>query len=87
MIRTAVAVGRIAMARKDDLRPQLRRTGCGRIEITDLKPQEHAISRCDFGVADRAVMMLHIPAMQLKNESALRLEPLIVRAAMGTLTT
>jgi hypothetical protein len=31
-------------------------------------------------------MMLHIPAVQLKNQPAVRNEPLVLRAAMAALT-
>ena len=55
--------------------------------LSDFKPEEHTVPRGEAGIANRAVMMLHIPAVQLKNQPALRLEPLILRAAVGTLTT
>ena len=86
MVRTAVTLGRIPMAREDDLRTQLRCAGNSRLEVVNFKPQEHAISRREAGIADGSVMMLHIPAVQLKNQLAVRNEPLILRAAMATLT-
>jgi hypothetical protein len=86
MVRTTVTLGRIAMAREYDLRTQLRGAGNGRLEVVNFKPQEHAISRRETGIADGSVMMLHLPAVQLKNQLAVRNEPLILRAAMATLT-
>src|SRR5439155_26715474 len=86
MVRTAVTVRRIAMARKEDLSLQIRGAGNGRVEVANFKPQEHAVSRCEVGIADGTVMMLNIPPVQLKNQPAVRNEPLILRAAMGTLT-
>jgi hypothetical protein len=86
MVRTAVTLGRIPMAREDDLRTQLRGAVNSRLEVVDFKPQEHAISRREAGIADGSVMVLHIPAVQLKNQLAVRNEPLILRAAMATLT-
>ena len=61
MVRTAVTLGRIPMAREKDLRTQLRGAGNSRLEGVNFKPQEHAISRRDVWVADRAVVMLQIP--------------------------
>ena len=87
MVRTAVTVGRMAMARQDDLCLQVRGPDNGRVEVANFKPQEHAVSGREVGIADGTVMMLHIPAVQLKNQPAMRNEPLILRAAMVTLTT
>jgi hypothetical protein len=86
MVRTAVTLGRIPMVREDDLRTQLRGAGNSRVEVANFKPQEHAVSRREVGIADRSVMMVHIPSVQLKNQLAARNEPLILRAAMATLT-
>jgi hypothetical protein len=86
MVRTALTLGRIPMAREDDLRLQLRGPGDSRVEVANFKPQEHTVSRREVGIADGTVMMLHIPAVQLKNQLPVRNEPLILRAAMATLT-
>jgi hypothetical protein len=86
MVRTALTLGRIPMAREDDLRLQLRGPGDSRVEVANFKPQEHAVSRREVGIADRSVMMVHIPSVQLKNQLPARNEPLILRAAMATLT-
>lgn len=38
-----------------------------RIEIVDFKPEEHAISMRQILVADWAVIVSHIPAVQLQD--------------------
>lgn len=75
------------MAGQDDHRLQIRGSGQGRIKVVHFEPQEHAVSGSEVGIADRTVMMLHIPAVQLKHQPAVRNEPLILRAAMVALTT
>jgi len=82
MVRAAVPVGWIAMAREDDLRLQLGGAASRCLKIDDLKPQEHTVSRREVRVADPAVMMLNIPAMQLKNQAAGRNQSLILRTAV-----
>ena len=75
------------MAWHDDLSLQVLSASNGRVEVLEFKPQEHAISvGPDVGISDATVMMVHIPAVQLKNQPAVRNEPLILRAAMRTLT-
>ena len=76
-----------AMARFDDLSFHPFRTCHSGIEVVEFKPQEHAISVwLDVWISDTAMMMLHIPSVQLKNQPAVRNQPLILRAAMRTLT-
>ena len=76
-----------AMARFDDLSFHLFRTCNSGIEVVEFKPQEHAISVwLDVWISDTAMMMLHILSVQLKNQPAVRNQPLILRAAMRTLT-
>ena len=75
------------MARPDDLRLQVRGAGQGGVEVGDFKPQEHAVSGREVGIADGAVMVLHVPAVQLQNQPAVRDESLILSAAVVTLTT
>jgi hypothetical protein len=87
MVRTTVTVRRIAMAGQKDLRLQVHSSGYGRVEVVDFKPQEHTISMRKVSVANGTVMMLHVPTVQLKNQPALRNEPLILGAAMVTLAS
>ena len=57
-----------------------------RVEVVEFKPQEHAVSVwCDVGISDAGMMMLYIPSVQLKNQPAVRNEPLLLGPAMGAL--
>ncbi len=74
------------MTRQDDLSLQVLSAGQSCVEVVEFKPQEHAISvGRDVWISDATVMMLHIPSVQLKNQPAVRDEPLILPAAMRTL--
>jgi hypothetical protein len=56
------------MARFDDLSFHLFGTRNSGVEVVEFKPQQHAISVwLEIGIAQRTVMMLHIPSVQLKN--------------------
>jgi len=75
------------MARHDDLSLQLLGTSNRSVEVIQLKPQQHAISvGLEIWISDGTVVMLHIPSVQLKNQPAVRDEPLILTAAMPALT-
>src|SRR5688572_14466074 len=87
VVWAAVAVGRIAMTWQNDLRLQFCGASKGCVEVADFKPQQHAVSGGKLWVADRTVMMLHLPRVQLKHQPSLRNETLIVRAAVVTLAT
>ena len=83
MVRTAVAVGRIAMAWHDDLSFQVLGACNCRVKVVDFKPEKHAISvGCDIWITDTNMVMLHIPFVQLKNQAATRFQSLILLAAM-----
>jgi hypothetical protein len=69
MIRAAVMIRRVAMARENHFRPELGGPGSSRLKIIYFKPEEHAVTRCDIWIADGPVMMRHIPAMQLKDQA------------------
>jgi hypothetical protein len=86
MVRSAVAVGWIAMAWHIDLSVQLLSACDRRVEVVEFKPQEHAVSVwSDVGISNAGMMMLHIPSVQLKDQPAVRNKPLILGAAMGAL--
>lgn len=69
MVRAAVAIRRIAMAGQDDLDSHRFRTGQCRVEVVDLKPQEHAVSvRLEIGIPDLTVVMLNLPMVQLEDQ-------------------
>src|SRR5688572_11602890 len=87
MVRTAIAVRWIAMAWQDDLSLQFFSACHGRIEVVEFKPQEHAISvGRDVWISDTPMMMLHIPSVQLEDQPVTQDQPLIIPAAMRTLT-
>ena len=75
------------MARPDNPRLQLLSTCNGRLEVVKLEPEEDAVSiGFKIGIPDRTVMVPHIPSVQLKDQPAMRDQPLILRATMSTLT-
>jgi hypothetical protein len=84
MVRAAVMIGRVSMAWQDNLRPQPGRAGNGGVEIVNLKPKQSAISVCKFGIADATMMMVSLPAVQLKNEPVARNQPLILSSSVIT---
>ena len=51
-----------------------------RVEVLYLEPQQYAVPVwLVVTIADPAVMMLHFKAVQLKNELAIRTQPLVLR--------
>ena len=59
-----------------------------RIEVVNLKPQEHPVSvGLEIRIADRTVMVPHVPSVQLKDQSIVQNKTLILGAAMCTSTT
>ena len=61
------------MAWQNDLSIQVLSSSNRRVEVVEFKPQEHAVSvRCNGGIAYMAMMMIHIPSVQLKNQFAVR---------------
>lgn len=75
------------MAWFDDLSLHFGGADNGRVEVVHFKPEEHAVSMRELRIADGAVMMLHVPTMQLKHQPAVRNEPLILAAAMVAFAT
>ena len=74
------------MAWHHDVSVQVLRACNRRVEVVEFKPQKHAVSVwCDVGISESAMVMLHIPSVQLKNQPAVRNEPLILAPAMGAL--
>jgi hypothetical protein len=75
------------MAWHDNIGAHFLGTSNGRVEVVDLKPQEHSVSvRLKIRIPDGAMMMLHFPFMQLKDQPAMGNEALILGAAVRTLT-
>ena len=59
------------MARQNDLRMKIRNPGNRRVEVMNLEPKKHAISRWKLGIADRTMMVLIIPIVQLKYQATI----------------
>ena len=85
MVRAAVTVGWIAMARPDDRSLQIGDAGNRLVEVVDFEPEEHAVTTSQARISDSAVVMFYFPRVQLKNQPSMRHESLILRTAMITL--
>ena len=84
MVGAAVARGRIAMARHQHVRLHPLRAGDRGIDVVDLEPEQHAVAvRLDGRIADRAVMMLDPPSVQLQDQGVARNQALVFGAAVG----
>jgi hypothetical protein len=69
VIRPAVTVRRVSMPRHDNLDTHFSRPLHDRFKIVHLEPQQHPISIWPIvAIADRAVMMFHFEAVQLKDK-------------------
>ena len=73
------------MAWENDFGFRLESTRMSGVEIVHFEPQERAVSGRNVWIANGAVMIVPVPAVQLKNEAPLRNEPLIIRSTMGAL--
>ena len=71
------------MPGKDDLRLQLRHPGRRIIEVADFEPEQHPIAVGKRGIADRTVVMLDVPAMQLEEQAIVLDEALVLRATVA----
>jgi len=80
MIGAALPIRRIAMPRHNDFDSHFRNSSHCRVEVVNLKPQKHAISvRLGVGIADWAVMVKHLPSVQLHDQSVMRNQPFHIR--------
>lgn len=70
------------MAGQDDGGLQSGDAGQGGVEVEYLKPRQHAVAMRQLRIADEAVMILHIPAVQLQHQPSVRNEPFVIRPAM-----
>ena len=85
MIGSAVAIGRIAMTRFESIGdPRFGASDRG-IEIIYFKPKQQPIARRFGRIADRPVMVILLPMMQLQDQLFAGHEAFIVRPAMRTL--
>jgi hypothetical protein len=87
MVWAAVAGWRIAMPGLNHLDLHFFGARHGRVEIVEFKPQQHTIAMRQILVTDWTVIVSHIPAVQLKDQSILQNKTLVFGAAMRTSTT
>jgi hypothetical protein len=87
VVRSAVAVGRVAMAGQNDLHTHFGRALHYRLEVLHLEPQQYTVAvRPVVAVSDGTMMMLGFKAVQLQDELAVLNELLIFTAAMSPAT-
>jgi hypothetical protein len=85
MVRPTVSIRRIAVPGKNDRRLQLLRSGGSRVEGAQFEPEEYPIASREGGVADGAVMVLDVPAMELKQQLIVLDEPFVLGATVTAL--
>ena len=86
MVRSAIAIRWIAVARENDLGMEFGGAGVRSIEIVDLEPQEDAVAGGSIvGITDRSVVVRHIEPVQLQDEGVAGNEPLVFRSSVRTL--
>src|SRR6516164_4181010 len=77
--RAAGPLGWVAVGREDDLGLELARALDGGVEVIDLEPQQYAVA---VGrrrrIADGAVVVLHVPVVQLHDEGAVGVDEALV---------
>jgi hypothetical protein len=87
VVRPAIAVRRVAVARQDDLGLEGVGSGHGVIEVVDLEPQQDAVAvGLIVRIADRSVVVCDLKAVELEYEFAIPDQPLVFRPAVGTVT-
>jgi hypothetical protein len=82
VIGASVAIGRIATAGQHELDTHFGSALHDRVEVIHFEPEQHTIPVGFAGaIADGAVMMFNVKAVQLQDERAIFHQLLIVRAA------
>ena len=88
MVRTTLPIWWVALSLKDDTGFQVGDTHNGVVEVVNLEPQKHAVSvGFVVRIADRAVMMLDVESVQLKNQHTVRYQTLVLFAAVRALAS
>jgi hypothetical protein len=83
MVGATVAIGRVAMARPEDLDSHFAGALDHGVEVVDLEPEQETIAVGPVvAVGDRAVVVLGVEAVELQDELIIEAEPLVVRAAV-----
>lgn len=84
MIWAAVAVRRVAVTGHDDLHSHRFGADHGCVEIGNFKPKQHSVAvGLDIWITNGAVVMLDLPPVKLKDQSAVDDEALVLRPAVG----
>ncbi len=80
MGRSPRPLGRVSHGTQFDLGSELVGPSHGRVEVFDLEPQQHPVAPGpDVGLAQRTVVMLDFPAVQLEDEPSVAVDqPFIV---------
>jgi hypothetical protein len=87
VVWSAIALGRIPVARQDNLRPEFLGPDQGAIKVLDFKPQQHPIPMSQLRISDRPMMMTHLPVVQLQDQLAIRNQLLVVASAVAALAS
>jgi hypothetical protein len=84
MIRPAVAIGRISMLGQHNFHAHLSGALQDRVKVVHFEPEQDAVSiGLVIAVADRPMVVFNLEAVQLKNQSAVRNQLLVLGASMG----
>lgn len=88
MIRAAVAIRGVTMARHHNLNFHLSSALHDRVEVIHFKPKEHSVPiRLVGRIGNRPMMMLDFKAVQLQDKRSIFHELLILLAAVSTAAT
>src|SRR5205823_998064 len=83
VVGAAAAVGRIAVARQDDLGIQLCNSDQCLFEVYYLKPEQHAVAIGPvLRIPDSPMVVLHLKAVELHDQHVVLDQPLILAAAV-----
>lgn len=83
MVRPAFAVGRVAVARENDLGREFVGADVRGIEILDLEPQQDAVAiGAIVGITDRPMVMRDIEPVQLEDEGVAGNQPFVLGSSV-----
>ncbi len=86
MVRASTSIGRVAVARHDDLSAQRLGPCDASVDVVYLEPEEQSVSRRHVvRIADASVVMFFFPSVKLKNQLAGVDKAFVVRPAVSAL--
>jgi hypothetical protein len=85
VVWSAIALGRIAVARKDNFRAEFLHPGRGGIEVFDFEPQQHPIAMSQVRIPNRPVMMFNVPLVQLHEQLPVGNQLFVLGSAVAAL--